>query len=51
MTNIDERGVKSGHNLAYLAKIDIADSKTCLCYILAKFNQYLILAQSDRYIG
>ena len=48
--NIDEASVESGHELAHLAHIDVANGKRGLAGLVLIFYQALVFEERDRYL-
>ena len=48
---VDECRVESGHDLTYLAQVDIPHGETRLALLLVELDQHLIFAQSNGYLS
>ena len=47
VTNIHKGGIQAGHNLAYPAQIDVANSETSLIALLVEFDKLFVLHKSN----
>ena len=45
-----EAGIQSGHELAHLAQIDVANGERCLALLVLVFNQVFVFKQCDGYL-
>jgi hypothetical protein len=51
MTDIDERGIESGHNFTHFAEIDVANGETRLRHLLAEFNELAVFTERNVNLG
>ena len=48
MPDVDERGIQTGHDLAYLAQIDISHREARLTLLLIELYQHFVFSQRNR---
>ena len=51
VTDIDERGIESGHNFTHFAEVDVADGKARLRHLFSEFDEFAILAERNVDLG